>query len=149
MTLRRLLQERRLHQYAASPAEIQAQLELADRHLADAAVQGLSSDASYGCAYSAVLVLGRVVLACAGYRVASSRPGHHATTFEALAAVMGKSQANRCAYFNMCRRKRNALQYDAAGGSTKTEADQLLNEAHNFRKAVLVWMEKKHPHGLP
>lgn len=146
--MRRLLRENRLHEHQASPAETGAQIGLADRHLADAAVPGLSTDASYGCAYNAVLVLGRIVLACAGYRVSTSRPGHHATTFEAVAAIMGRSQKNKCAYFDICRRKRHTLQYDAVGGATKTEAGQLLKEAHAFRKVVLSWMAKNHPHLL-
>jgi hypothetical protein len=89
------------------------------------------------------LVLGKVVLACAGYRAGG--PGHHQTTFEALELAMGPRVADLVAYFDACRRKRNQLDYDMAHVATESEAAELLRKAHEFREAVEGWIAAQHP----
>ncbi|MCI0334590.1 MAG: hypothetical protein L0228_15340 [Planctomycetes bacterium] len=63
-----------------------------DRDLKDAAITGLSSDRRFAVAYNAVQQLAKMVLACEGYRVATSKTGHHATTFEAAGLILGQEQ---------------------------------------------------------
>jgi hypothetical protein len=76
------------------------------RDIADAKVPGLSADRTFATAYNAVLQLSKIVLACAGYRVSASLPGHHQTTFEAAGLVLGAAARRLTDYFETCRRKR-------------------------------------------
>jgi hypothetical protein len=59
-----------LKRHETSPHEIEELLAVADRALANAAVEGLTPDARIGLAYPAVLAIGAAGLAAAGYRAA-------------------------------------------------------------------------------
>ena len=109
----------------------------------DAAIEALSADRRFATAYHAVLQLAKMVIACAGYRVAGS--GHHLTTLEALEITMGSSISPLVAYFDNCRRKRNQVDYDYANAATETEAEELLQKAKEFRDLVEAWIRKHHP----
>jgi hypothetical protein len=111
--------------------------------LQDAAVAALSADRRFATAYNAVLQLGKMVIACAGYRVVG--PGHHLTTFEGVEVAMGASVASLVTYFDTCRRKRNQVDYDRANAATETEAEELSNKAEEFRDLVEKWILKHHP----
>jgi hypothetical protein len=50
-----------------------------------------------------------MAIACAGYRVVGQ--GHHQTSFEAAELAVGASVTNLVVYFELCRRKRNILDY--------------------------------------
>jgi hypothetical protein len=88
-----------------------------------------------------------MVIACAGYRVAG--PGHHQTTFDAFPLAMGKGALALGAYFEICRRKRNAVDYDLANVIAKTEADELVEKAHEFSRLVEGWILRHHPQFAP
>ena len=103
----------------------------------------LSADRRFATAYKAVLQMGKMVLACAGYRVVG--PGRHLTTFEAVEIAMGTSVSELATYFDTCRRKRNQVDYDRANAATETEAEDLLSKAEEFRDLVEKWIHKHHP----
>ena len=103
---------------------------------------GLSADRRFATAYNAVLQLGKMIVACAGYRVVG--PGHHLTTFEAVEIAMGSSISALVTYFDTCRRKRNQVDYDRVNAATDTEAQELLNKAEEFRDLVEKWIRKHH-----
>ena len=63
-----------------------------ERDLHDAVLEGLSDDRRFATAYNAALQLGKLVLACAGYR--STGMNHHHTTIEALPLAMGPGIAD-------------------------------------------------------
>lgn len=113
------------------------------RDLADAALPDLSDDRRFATAYNAALQLTKMVLACAGYRV--TRIAHHQTSFEALPLVMGEPGNDWSAYFDVCRRKRNALDYDLAPVTTETDARELLQAARTFRDDVEAWIAEQYP----
>jgi hypothetical protein len=69
-----------------------------------------------------------MVIACAGYRVAST-PGHHRLHFEAARIALGSSADRFLDYFETSIRKRNVIDYDYAFVSTETEAEEILKEA--------------------
>lgn len=83
-----------------------------------------------------------MVIACEGYRVVGL--GHHQTTFKALELVMGSQVFALVPYFDVCRRKRNNVDYDAANVATESEADELV-EAEDFQKLVEAWIEQTYP----
>lgn len=112
-----------------------------ERNLKDAAVAGLSADNRFGLAYEAAMLLAKMAIASAGYRVRGF--GGHYTTFEALELALADHTANFAAYFDRCRRKRNTLSYDAAGVVTDTEASEILVQAKAFRVAVDTWLKAR------
>lgn len=127
-----------------SKQEVDELRAVAERNLADAAVNGLSTDGKFSLAYDAARTLATVAVRCAGYRVRAGLGSHH-NTFQALEAAMGKSVSNEADYFDACRQKRNDLSYDAAHVATETEADELLKKAKSFSKTVEDWISKNHP----
>lgn len=107
---------------------------LVARNLKDAGVKGLSADNRFGLVYGAALILAKMVIAVAEYRVRGQSARF--TTFEALEVAMGEQSKPFSIYFDRCRRKRNTLSYDAAGVVTETEAPEILKQVEAFRTSV-------------
>ena len=118
---------------------------MVDRDLKDAAIEQLSADRRFAVAYNAVQQLAKMVLACAGYRVSSSKSGHHATTFEATGLILGPAHRSLIDYFDTCRQKRNQVNYDHAGLTSDAEANELMERANEFRSLVDEWIKQNHP----
>jgi hypothetical protein len=113
--------------------------------MADAAVPGLSADRRFATVYNAVLQLSKLALACAGYRVSTTLPGHHQTTFEAAGFLLGAAARRLTDYFETCRRKRNWIDYDSAEVTTESQAAELLERATQYQSLVEAWIAKNHP----
>jgi hypothetical protein len=94
-------------------------------------------------AYEAALLLAKMAVACAGYRVKG--PGAHQTTFAALKLALGPNVVNTARYLERCRRKRNELSYDTAGVATDTEAAELLAQAQAMKNIVEQWIDANYP----
>ncbi len=92
VTWKQLVDDRRLKPHLTSYRELYDLRELIDRDMKDAAITELSTDRRFATAYNAVLQLGKMVLACVGYRAAG--PGHHQTTFDTLELAMGPAIAD-------------------------------------------------------
>lgn len=116
-----------------------------ERDLNDAAITQLSADRRFAVAYNAVQQLAKMVLACAGYRVSTSKGGHHATTFEAAALILGAAHQSLLDYFDTCRQKRNQVNYDHAGLTSDAEANELIVRTNEFRTLVNEWIKQNHP----
>lgn len=144
MTWALLLAQNRVKTHTTSLAEINDLRELIDRDLADADVSGLSADRSFAIAYNAALQIAQMVIACHGYRVRSIS-GHHQATFEALELVFGTSSAALCAYLDVCRQKRNIVEYDRASVATDTEAAELRSRTKELYDQAEEWISKHHP----
>jgi len=82
-------------------------------------------------------------IACEGYRVASG--GHHQVTFEALVFAVGPKAAKHASYFELCRRKRNTLDYDLANVVTETEVEELLAQVCEFHDLIESWIAAAYP----
>jgi hypothetical protein len=81
-------------------------------------------------------------------RAAGYRPktvGGHYNTFVALEAA-DPAFAARSAYFDGCRIKRNASEYDFAGGVSDTDADGLLKAVQEFAIDAEEWVKVHYPH---
>jgi hypothetical protein len=89
-----------------------------------------------------------MAIACAGYRLAST-PGHHRLTFEAARLALGPSAAKPLDFFEVCRRKRNVIDYDHASVATHTEAEEILAETQDFVQLVEHWIATNHPKLAP
>jgi len=144
MTWKQLLDQRKVQPHTTSKQEVDALRALIARDLQDAALTGLSADRRFATAYNAALQTAKMAIASAGYRV-SSGPGHHRLHFEAARIALGPSAQGFLDYFEICRRKRNVIDYDYAFVATDTEAQEILNEAKAFSKLVGRWIELKYP----
>ena len=147
MSWQQLLAAHRVQRHTASRRELDHLWAIVARDLRDAQVPGLSTDRKFATAYNAVLQLAKMAIACAGYRVVGQ--GHHLTTFRALELAIGPSIAALASYFEICRRKRNMLDYDMADVATDTELEELLEKAEQFRQLVEQWIAQHHPQFTP
>jgi hypothetical protein len=116
--------------------------------LADAAVKELSDDRRFAIAYSAALQAAKMAIASEGYRLAAT-PGHHRLMFEAAGLALGPSAGRSLGFFDVCRRKRNVIDYDRTLVVTKTEAEEIVAEAQAFLELVEKWIAAHHPKLVP
>jgi len=84
-----------------------------------------------------------MVIASHGYRTTGL--GHHQTTFEAAELAIGSTSSPFIAYFDACRRKRNAVDYDRAHVTTETEASEIANQAAKFLALTENWISQNYP----
>ena len=69
----------------------------------------------------------------------------HYRTLQALPVILGLEYQDDGDYLERCRRKRNTVEYDRAGGATKQDADELIQFANELRRDVLSWLKTNHP----
>lgn len=128
--------------HQTSPAEIANLLAIVDRDLQDAA-RDLSPDWRFGIAYNAVLKLCTVLLHSQGFR--AGRQLQHYRTIQALPLILGDERSPDSAYLDACRKKRNTVEYDFAGGVSDAEAEELISFVQRFREEVMDWLRQNHP----
>ena len=149
MTWTDLLNKKTVQPHSTSKQEIAALRAVVERDLLDASIKALSADRRFATAYNAVLQLSQIAINCAGYRVKIGG-GHHQKTFEAVRLAIATPEIEDLAdYFDLCRRKRNDIDYDAAGIVSHTDADELLSKAEEFQTLVEDWIRNNHPHFAP
>jgi hypothetical protein len=125
-----------------SKAEIDKLRSIVSRSLKDAAAPGLSTDARFIMAYDAARTMALIIVRAAGYR--PKLTGGHRNTFVALETA-APAFAAQSAYFDGCRIKRNASEYDVAGGVSETEADGLFETARRFAIDAEAWIKAHYP----
>ncbi len=140
-----LLASKRIERHLTSSSELIGLRKLIARDRVDASVPGVSADRRFATAYNAVLQLSKMVLACAGYRISATLPGHHQTTFEAAGLVLGVAARSLTDYFEICRRKRNVIDYDSAEVTTESQASELLEKTVQYQKLMESWIAKNKP----
>jgi|SRR5580765_2047962 len=143
MTWKELLDQGRVERRATTGQELVELHAVAQRSLADARLDGISTDGRFGHAYEAVRALATMVVRAAGYRVRGHGGGHY-NTFLALETADSKLFAKNAVYFNTCREKRNELSYEMAGVVSEHEANELLAEVPGFELVVLEWIQQHH-----
>ena len=116
MSWQQLLDARDVQPHATSKQELDDLRALIARDLSDAAIPALSADRRFATAYNAGLQAATLSIACSGYRV-TARAGHHAVTFEAAEFAIGSLSKPFTDYFDLCRRKRNTIDYHHSSGS--------------------------------
>lgn len=143
MSWKRLLAKGEIKAHQTSKQELDNIRSLIARDLADAALPGLSADRCFATAYNAALQASKICIACSGYRV-TARAGHHAITFEGAHLAVGTKISALTDYFDVCRRKRNVIDYDNSSVATETEAQELLRKAKQFYLLVEKWVTVNH-----
>lgn len=111
-------------------------LALINRDLKDCQIESLSEDRRFATAYGAALNLANYVIRIQGYRV-SGKIGHHKITFDIASEVLGKKSLEFIDFFDLCRRKRNKVDYDFANVVSETEVKELIDVVKRFQKLIL------------
>ena len=108
--------------HASSPQEIAELQAVLRRDLRDSQSSDVSADWRFNIAYNAALQAAKAALAAAGYRVARGGDGH-TRTLESLALTVGLDPRS-VRRLNVCRKRRNAAEYDHAGITSDAEVEE-------------------------
>jgi len=130
-----------LRPHATSKEEIAGLLGIVDRDLADAG-QSISADWKFGIAYNAALRLCTVLLHAEGFR--PERTLQHYRTIQALGLILGPDQKADVEYLEVCRKKRNIIEYELPGSVSDGDAAELVKFVVELRAGVLKWLRKNH-----
>lgn len=125
-----------------SAKEVGNLLAIVDRDLKDAA-SSISADWRFGIAYNAALKLCTILLRSEGFRPAHGL--HHYRTIAAMPLILGSSRKDDADYLDMCRIKRNTVEYDYVGGASENDAVELLDYVRDLRQDVCDWLDEYHP----
>lgn len=132
--------------HQTSCEEIKQLLEMVNRDIKDSGQKNLSADWQFGIAYNAALKLCTILLYSEGYR--PEKVQAHYRTIRALPLILGNDKQSDADYLDICRIKRNTVEYDYIGGVTKENASELRNYVQELRKDVIHWLKMNHPEYL-
>jgi hypothetical protein len=142
---KKLQAEKKIKPHKTSKAELDELRNAVEVKLRDARIKGLSADTRFVTAYGAALLLAKMAIACSGYRLDAKTGGHHKTAFEALLLALGPSAKNLADYFQVCRRKRNEIDYDRAFVASDADADEIIKRTGELKVAVEKWIGTNYP----
>ena len=111
----------------------------------DSKSTSISDDTRFATAYGAALLLAKMALACGGYRLDSKSGGHHKTAFEALPLCVGPATKTLAGFFEVCRRKRNEIEYDRSHVASHADADEIVKRVEELDALVEDWIKLNHP----
>jgi hypothetical protein len=126
-----------------SADEMRGLLSIVQRRLDEAQGSLKYPDSIFGLAYDAVRSTATIVVRAHGVRVKRDR--FHEMTFAALGRLGIPGLSDRAPYYDDCRRKRNAMEYDSTGDVSNAEAQELVKEAARFARAAQEWVRSKYP----
>lgn len=112
--------------------------------LRDARSTAISDDTRFTTAYGAALLLAKMALACAGFRLDTKSGGHHVTAFASLPHCIGAVARPLADYFEVCRRKRNEIDYNRANVASRTDADEIVRQTESLESFVEGWITEHH-----
>jgi len=138
--LKEFLSQGRLTPHKTSSEEISGLYKIVERDLKDAQIQEISEDRRFNIAYNAVLQLATILLYCKGYKIKGI--GHHFVTLRSLKEILEGEYHPLIDYFDSCRVKRNISDYDRAGEISKSEVEELIEEAKKFKEIVKEWVKR-------
>ena len=142
MSLKEWLSNGWLKKHDTSKEEIGNLLAIVERDLNDAGAKGLSADWKFGITYNAALKLCTMVLYVSGYQ--SAQGLQHYRTITALPLALGKEMNDAAGYLDACRKKRNIVEYDYAGGASAADAAELYTFTVDLKAKVIAWLKANH-----
>ena len=142
MTLTQWAKNGWLTAHKTSAQEIGNLLAIVERDLKDATRGEISADWRFGIAYNAALKLCTVLLYAKGYR--AERTLQYYRTLQALPLIFGPERKNDANYLDICRSKRNIVEYDRIGGITENDVNELIDFVKDLKNEVERWLEREH-----
>jgi HEPN domain-containing protein len=106
-------------------------IDAARASLQDAKFNSLSNEGRFDLAYKAIMQLANAALQAKGYRVLTSKPGHHQLMLQALPLTIGLDQSSLI-MLDQLRKQRNAIDY-----SGDLVSDALVAEAIAQAQTIL------------
>lgn len=143
MTLQNLLRIGKLTEHVPTAAEVQRLLAAIERNVADTAVEGISDETRFDAAYKAVMQCALVAMLAAGYRPATSEPGHHQTMIQSLPLTLGVAN-DAWVVLDALRKQRNANDYTGQPISPSA-VTECIAQAKALRKLLRAHLSSKHP----
>ncbi len=145
MSWKRLQAANRPKPHQTSKAELDDLRAAVAVKLKDASVTSISADTRFSTAYGGALLLVKMAIACSGYRLDPSAGGPHKTAFEALPLALGAKARPASQYFDVCRRKRNEIDYDRAFVVSDADADEIVRRATELEISGEAWITRNDP----
>lgn len=108
-------------------------IEAAQSSLKDAKLKSLSNEGRFDLAYKAIMQSANAALQAKGYRVLTSKPGHHQLMLQALPLTIGLD-IDSLILLDHLRKQRNAIDYsgdlvsDALTAEVIAQAENLLTQ---------------------
>jgi uncharacterized protein (UPF0332 family) len=143
MSLREWKKNGWLRDHRSSPQEIRGLFDIVQRDLLDAQTSALSDDWRFGIAYNAALKLCSILLVAEGFRPDKNLA--HYRTLQAMPLILGQHKRNDAEYLDVCRVKRNTVEYNCTGAVTAQDANELIHFAEELRSEVNTWIVARHP----
>lgn len=132
MKLKKWIEKGDLQQVKAAPRTLIDLERVINRDLHDSQVTSISTDRRFAIAYNAGLNLANFVIRKNGYRV-SARVGHHRVTLMVARELIGRRADESLDFFDICRRKRNRVDYDLANVVSDKEVNELIEKVLEFK----------------
>jgi hypothetical protein len=118
-------------------------LAAAERNIADAQLEGLSTENRFDAAYKAIMQLAMVALNANGYRTLTSKPGHHQTAIQTLPLSVGLPQT-KVIVLDALRKQRNLSDY-SGDLVPEAAAAECLASAQDLLTHVRTWLQSQRP----
>jgi len=131
-----------LQAHKTSRQEIAGLLAIVERDLHDSVADDLSPDWRLNIAYNAALQSAKAALAASGYRAAKAGNVHY-HTLQSLTLTIGLD-AHTLARLDAFRKRRNNSEYDTAGMTSDSEADEMRKLARSISERVRTWLKEHH-----
>lgn len=103
----------------------------------------ISEDWQFAIAYNAALKLCTILLYAEGFK--PERTLHHFRTINALPLILGDRHKSNADYLDLCRKKRNTLEYNHTGGIAESDIQELIKFVEELKTEVITWLFEKHP----
>lgn len=114
-----------------------------ERNLADANVAQISDASRFDIAYKAVMQCALVAMMAAGYRPATSEPGHHQTLIQSLPLTLGVP-SEVWVVLDALRRQRNANDYTGLPIAASA-VEECRTQAIALNKLLRAHLRSHHP----
>ena len=114
-------------------------IDAARTSLQDAKLHSLSNESRFDLAYKAIMQLANAALQAKGYRVLTSKPGHHQLMLQALPQTIGLDHSSLI-LLDQLRKQRNAIDYSGDLVSDGLTAE-VMAQAHNLFDLVVTSLD--------
>ena len=131
-----------LRSHTTSDVEVGNLFAIVDRDLLDVG-KDISADWRFGIAYNSALKLCTILLFASGFR--AEKPLEHYRTLQSLPLILGEMYGKDALYLDACRKKRNIVEYDHAGGATDQDAEELIGFVMDLRETTRAWIAEQRP----
>ncbi|MFV2057681.1 MAG: DNA-binding protein [Thiohalomonadales bacterium] len=142
MTLANLI-GRSLEEIEPNGSTIKRLLAAAERNIADAHIEQVSSENRFDAAYKAIMQLANVALQANGFRTLTSVPGHHRTMIQLLGKTVGVD-SRKIILLDALRKQRNVSDYTGEVVPNSAMKD-CLEQAISLLDVVKQWVSKNRP----